>query len=106
MLRNQLTKKRQQGADIIDLGGKALNPSHFSKFAQTSTSAKLAEWVGRLEQVMNPDGFNVGLNLGRVAGAGLPGHIHWHVVPRWNGDTNYMHVCSDTDVMSVSRVSD
>ena len=49
-----------------------------------------------------PHGFNVGMNFGRCAGAGLPDHIHIHVVPRWEGDTNYMHVCSDTDVISQS----
>lgn len=49
-----------------------------------------------------PHGFNVGMNFGRCAGAGLPDHVHIHVVPRWNGDTNYMHVCSDTDVISQS----
>lgn len=53
-----------------------------------------------LTRAIAPHGFNVGMNFGRCAGAGLPGHLHIHVVPRWNGDTNYMHVCSDTDVIS------
>jgi len=55
-----------------------------------------------LSLTVHPHGFNVGMNFGRCAGAGLPGHLHIHVVPRWNGDTNYMHVCSDTDVISQS----
>jgi len=57
-----------------------------------------------LSLTVNPHGFNVGLNFGRCAGAGLPGHMHIHVVPRWNGDSNFMNVCSDTDVISQSLV--
>jgi ATP adenylyltransferase len=53
-----------------------------------------------LTHAVHPDGFNVGMNFGRCAGAGLPGHVHTHVVPRWNGDTNFMAVTGGTDVIS------
>ena len=52
-----------------------------------------------LKRVCNPDGFNVGVNLGHVAGAGVDGHIHFHRVPRWNGDTNFMPVGADVKVL-------
>jgi ATP adenylyltransferase len=58
-----------------------------------------SESIAIIRKAMKAQGFNVGMNLGTVAGAGIPGHIHMHVVPRWGGDTNFMPVVGKTKVL-------
>ena len=68
----------------------------------TETMTLVQESLRALDAGYTPDGFNIGMNLGRVAGAGVLGHLHTHVVPRWNGDTNFMPVLADTKVLPES----
>ena len=62
----------------------------------------LKEAKDLLQTVLEPQGFNVGINIGRIAGAGIPGHVHVHIVPRWSGDHNFMPVTASTKVISQS----
>jgi len=79
----------RQIADIV-----GLNDAELLEINQLV--AKATRWI---RAAYNPDGFNVGINLGSAAGAGIPVHIHWHVVPRWNGDTNFMTSVGEVRVM-------
>jgi ATP adenylyltransferase len=61
--------------------------------------AMMQRSIRALREESQPDGFNVGLNLGAGAGAGIPSHLHWHLIPRWNGDTNFISVIGETRVL-------
>lgn len=79
--------------------------AHIGEFdsAPKETTDEMMDLVKRCQSALRhayqPQGFNVGMNLGRVAGAGVADHIHMHILPRWNGDTNFMSTVGDTRVM-------
>lgn len=78
---------------------------HLDELSKLSTEEQLeliqtaARTTSLLRELMNPDGFNVGMNLGKAAGAGVEHHLHLHIVPRWSGDTNFMPIVGDTKVI-------
>lgn len=76
---------------------KDLNDEELSDFTKMVIKAQEI-----LTQALKPHGFNIGINIGSAAGAGIPNHIHCHIVPRWEGDTNFMPVLSDTKVLPQS----
>jgi ATP adenylyltransferase len=81
---------------------------HVGDFAALSDEEhlELMSLVGRsqtaLDRSLSPHGYNIGMNLGRASGAGIVGHLHYHIVPRWSGDSNFMPVIADTKVISES----
>jgi ATP adenylyltransferase len=72
-----------------------LNDAELEEIMQTARRSMKA-----LKKVMNPHGYNFGANVGRASGAGVDDHVHFHIVPRWNGDTNFMPVLTDAKVIS------
>ena len=79
-----------------------LHEHEFTKFDPKTLivmTELLQKCVGILQKVYTPEGFNIGMNLGEVAGAGIPKHLHYHIVPRWGGDTNFMPVIGKTKVL-------
>jgi len=71
----------------------------FSGEELTGPLETIRDIMSVLARILRPQGYNVGLNQGRTAGAGLPDHLHWHIVPRWDGDANFMPVLSETKVI-------
>ncbi len=73
--------------------------SGLSRNAQFEMMLMTTHFLELLKEVLKPDGFNVGINLGKAGGAGIDNHLHTHIVPRWNGDSNFMPVLGHTRVM-------
>jgi len=79
------------------------NFTDLSDVILTEISITTKECIAALEKTFGPHGYNIGVNIGEVAGAGVPGHIHFHIVPRWAGDKNFMYVTGETNVISFSN---
>jgi ATP adenylyltransferase len=100
-------------ANFVILNSYPYNPGHLmvAPYRHLASLEDLAEaernehfeivnrCVRVLREEVKPEGFNIGMNLGKASGAGIAGHVHTHIVPRWHGDTNYMSVLADTKVV-------
>ncbi len=75
------------------------SPEELNEEERSEHFELVSRCIGVLRQALNPSGFNVGMNIGKTAGAGIEDHIHTHVVPRWQGDTNFMPVLADVRVI-------
>jgi len=75
------------------------DPTQLSAQQFTDLNELLCRSIEIIRQALHPDGMNLGMNLGKCAGAGIADHLHWHVVPRWEGDSNFMPVVAETRVM-------
>jgi ATP adenylyltransferase len=73
---------------------------HITEDEYTEMHQAIIRCIDALDATSKPHGYNIGSNLGRIAGAGIDKHIHFHIVPRWSGDTNFMPILSDTKLVS------
>jgi ATP adenylyltransferase len=95
-----LNRYPYNGGHLMVVPYKEVADLHGLTDEEVSDLWKLAKrCISALKAVMKPDGFNVGINIGKVAGAGIAEHLHIHIVPRWNGDTNFMPVIAQTSVV-------
>jgi ATP adenylyltransferase len=81
------------------------DPTRLTDSIMLDLAHTLNKAIRAIRHAMHPHGMNIGVNLGRTAGAGIDAHLHYHVVPRWNGDTNFMPILSDVKVVSESLQS-
>ncbi len=112
--KNYILKRTRHSFAVLNLypynnGHTLIVPRRHGSRVETLSAAEKLDWLAlhdeilnALKRAMNPDGFNVGINLGKSAGAGIPDHLHLHIVPRWRGDTNFMPVLTKTKVISES----
>lgn len=112
--KNYILKRTRHSFAVLNLypynnGHTLVVPCRHVNRVEALSGAEKLDWLSlhdeilkALKRAMRPDGFNVGINLGKSAGAGIPGHLHLHIVPRWNGDTNFMPVVAKTKVISES----
>ena len=115
--RNYIVKRGKSNYVILNSypynnGHSMVAPYKYVKDLEDLTSKELLEHfemvrevIKALKKIYGPKGFNIGMNLGRSAGAGIAGHIHSHIVPRWDGDTNFMPVIADTKIVHDSLSS-
>jgi ATP adenylyltransferase len=87
-----LVAPNRHTANLDDLAAREINDLFLT----------LRKSVALLSKAMKPHGYNIGMNLGRIAGAGIEDHLHLHIVPRWKGDTNFMPIVADSMVISES----
>lgn len=84
---------------LVAPGAHKADPEELTEAERLDLMDQTTQAVRLLKRAVSAQGFNLGINLGRCAGAGVPGHLHQHIVPRWAGDVNFMHVVGETHIV-------